>query len=277
MTEKTLKSKNKKDTSKANHPKSSIAICTPMYGGMATQEYTISLLQIVRALESNGYEAFLVSTSKESLVAKARNMLAHLSLKKENLKGILFLDADQGVNAEDVLRMIESGKDIIGALVPIKTLNWTQVSNAAITNRQDLDLYSGSFAFHFLDPDKNDELNISYVDPFEVKYVGSGIMYVSKKVFTDLESKCKKYINNNLNGKIFSEEVTEYFYTRVVEETKELLSEDYNLCALWRESGNSVWAAPWVRNVHVGPHAFSGSFIHSIDLATTIDKLSETR
>lgn len=243
--------------------KGTIAICTPMYGGVAHQEYINSLLNIIETLRINGYSTILSSISNESLITRARNIIVHSALKIEDLVGVLFLDADQGVSGEDVLSMIRSEKDIIGAITPMKGINWKQIKEAVLFNQQDLALYSGIFAIEL---DKKEDVEISYFDPIEVKYIGTGLMYVSKKVFDDLKSVCKTYkgvLSSNPNDE---ETLIEYFTTSIDEETEQLLSEDYNFCKMWKSLGNKVWAAPWVVTTHVGSYTFNGRFANTIDL-----------
>ena len=249
-----------------------IAICTPMYGGVAHQVYINSIIRIMDELRMRGYASVLNTVANESLITRARNLLVHNSLKLDNLQGILFLDADQGVDAEDVISLIESGKDIIGVPTPKKSINWKQVQKAALLNRDELNLYSGNFVVEFIN---NEKVEVSYVDPVEVKYAGSGLMYISAKVFDDLKPICKTYSNNFTNGANLSEDIVEYFSTSIVEDTNELLSEDYNFCRLWRSLGNSVWIAPWVTTVHAGSYVFDGSFAHTVDLLSSLEKLNK--
>lgn len=252
--------------------KGTIAVCTPMYGGVAHQSYINSLINIMEVLRANGYDTYLSSVANESLITRARNLIVHSALKLENLVGILFLDADQGVSGDDVLSMVESGKDIIGAATPMKGINWPHVKDAVLMNVKDINLYSGIFA---VEVDNKKDVEISYVEPFEVKYTGTGLMYVSKKVFEDLKPLCKSYKNIYTNKKFNEEEeVIEYFTTHIVEETKELLSEDYNFCRLWKSLGNSVWIAPWVSTTHVGTYVFDGRFANTIDLLSRKNELN---
>lgn len=252
-------------------PKGTIAVCTPMYGDMASRSYINTLLQLADTLRMNGYAMSFHSVGNESLITRARNILVHEALKIEDLAGVLFFDADQGADPNDVLSLIESGKDIIAGLVPTKSINWKNVKNAALLNKEDLSLYSGNFNVWFLD----DRVEVSYVDPVEVRHIGTGLMYVSKKVFEEMGPVCKTYKNNVPNEEGDYERIVEYFSSYVDEESDMLLSEDYGFCEKWRKLGNSVWAAPWVRNIHMGSYLFSGSFSHSVDLLARLEELKK--
>lgn len=60
-----------------------------------------------------------------------------------------------------------------------------------------------------------------------------------------------------------------YFCQEIVDE--ELLSEDFNFCNLYRETGGNVWAAPWCKVTHQGAYNFKGDYISS----TQFDRLAQ--
>lgn len=251
--------------------KGNIAVCTPMYGDVAHRVYINSVFLLGDVLRDNGYGMTLYSVGNESLITRARNALVHQALKTENLVGVLFLDADQGVDPYDILSMIESGKDIIGGIVPKKEINWPQVKNAVLMNKEDLALYSGQYAVSFLN---KDSIKVAYNEPLEVKHIGTGLMYVSLEVFEKLKPICKTYNNGELNNEKIEEEIVEFFNTVIEEDTKGLLSEDYAFCAKWTSLGGSVWAAPWVQVVHSGTYTFKGSFAHAVDMVSRLNEIA---
>ena len=246
--------------------KKKICIATPMYGGNAKSTYITSVSDLVYELASRGWSVVQLNIGNESLITRARNSLVHNFLQMEDMEGILFIDSDHGFVAKQVADMVESGKDVIGGIYPMKGINWEAVRKAALLGKQNLELYSGSFALNLLDEEQ--EFNVG--EPLRVRDIGTGLMYVSRKVFETLKPRCKTY---SANGKgsdvVMGEEVVEYFTTEIEEihGTRTLLSEDYAFCKMWREQGNDVWAAPWVRVTHSGDYSFSGSFLHSLELA----------
>lgn len=239
-----------------------ICIATPMYGGNAKSNYSASLLQLLAGLTSAGHQAFQTVITNESLITRARNTLANEFLKTD-ADAILFIDADHGFFAEDVIKMIESGKDLIGGIYPMKAINWNNVRKAALAGKEDLESYSGFFAVNFLE----EEQTFQYYEPFKVRDIGTGMMFVTRKVFEDLKPVCKSYKNNSIsNGSIEDTTITEYFTTMITAEPEAiLLSEDYAFCHMWRELGNDVWAAPWVRMTHSGDYNFSGNFLRMLE------------
>jgi hypothetical protein len=242
-----------------------ICIATPMYGGNSKSVYTACYNQLTSTLTSKGYHVTFVSIGNESLITRARNTLVHLFLKSD-ADALLFIDSDHGFVIDDVVRMIESGKDVIGAIYPMKSINWDNVRKAALAGveTENLHLYSGNFALNFLPEVQTFKAN----EPFKVRDIGTGMLYINRKVFKEMKSVCKTYRNNSPSPDIeMGEEMVEYFPTLITDAPESiLLSEDYAFCHLWRSLGNDVYAAPWVRITHSGEHNFSGHFLKTLEI-----------
>lgn len=238
-----------------------IFIGTPMYGGIAKNNYVIGLQNLIVKLSQAGHSVSTTTVANESLITRARNTIAHKFMKTD-FDALLFIDSDHGFNPDDVLKMIESGKDLIGAPYPMKGINWENVRLAALAGRQNLEAYSGFFAVNTVQKEQKFDVN----EPFEVKDIGTGMMFISRKVFEELKPLCGKYKHNSVGdlGIEFGEEITEYFFTKI--EDGILLSEDYAFCHLWSDQGNQVWAAPWVRITHSGDYNFSGRFANMLEI-----------
>ncbi len=240
-----------------------IFIGTPMYGGMAKSVYVASVSDLNRALGAKGYTVTHTSITNESLITRARNTLAN-EFMKTDCDALLFIDADHGFNAHDVIQMIESGKDLIGAPYPMKAIDWGNVRKAALAGRENLEAYSGLFAINFLDEEQTFMAN----EPFRVKDIGTGMMFIRRNVFEKLKEVCDTYKFNTIGDVVpFGEEIVEYFKTVITPEPeKVLLSEDYAFCRMWREQGGDVWAAPWVRITHAGEYNFGGMLLATLEI-----------
>jgi hypothetical protein len=247
-----------------------ITIATPMYGGAAQSEYVQCLQLLVDLLRQNDHEVQTVFTINESLITRARNSLVHEFLKTDH-EALLFIDADHSYDPADILKMIDSGKDIIGAGYPMKAINWEAVRQAALLGKQNLQLYSGFFAMNFL-PEASAVQNET---PLAVRDVGTGMMFINRRVFDEMAPLCGKYVGNTVTAGSKGEMITEYFYTEIDPELNVLLSEDYAFCAKWRKMGNEVFVAPWVKITHIGHYVFGGSMMHSLMLQQEAAQLSE--
>lgn len=241
-----------------------ITIATPMYGGMAQSEYMQSCDQLIRALGAAGHEVSTVYTVNESLITRARNSLVHEFLKTD-YEALLFIDADHSFNAADVVRMVESGHDLIGAAYPMKAINWDAVRQAALHGKPDLHLYSGYYAINFLPGGGEISTNV----PLAVRDVGTGMMFIRRRVFEEMAPLCQTYMGNTV-GQNMGEKTVEFFLTEIDPDGDILLSEDYAFCARWRRMGNQVFVAPWVRIGHIGHYQFSGNLMNSLLLENEI-------
>jgi len=242
-----------------------ICIATPMYGGNAKSVFITSLANLTIRLAQRGHSVVQTNLTNESLITRARNTLTY-SFLTSDCDALLFIDGDHGFDADDIVKMVESGKDLIGAIYPMKSINWQAVRNAALLGKENLEEYSGIFAVNMLDTSQHFDAN----EPFRVMDIGTGMMFITRKVFNDLKPLCKTYKSNSYGSTIpFGEDVVEYF-TTAINEKEILLSEDYAFCAMWRSLGNDVWAAPWVKISHAGEYSFSGQFAKTVELQAAI-------
>jgi hypothetical protein len=237
-----------------------------MYGGNCKGVYVDGLMALTFELARKGYQVSFSKIYNESLITRARNNLVY-EFEKSGADALLFIDADEGFNHMDVIAMIESGKDVIGAIYPMKNIDWNNVRKAALEGKDDLQSYSGIFAMNMLPGENTFKLN----EPVEVTEVGTGMLFIRKEVFEKMKPHCPQYMLNTSTGSFDqSQMVTEYFATSITSDGI-LLSEDYHFCRKWREMGGQVFAAPWVQIVHAGEYIFNGSF--SATMLLTADKV----
>lgn len=242
-----------------------IFIATPMYGGNCKGIYVDGMLNLVGVLQNAGYQVMYSKIFNESLITRARNTLAHEFLKTD-AEHMLFIDADHGFNAEDVLRMIDSGKDLIGAVYPMKNINWDMVIKAYENGKPDLESYSGYFSANLLLGTQT----VTLTEPMEVENVATGMMLISRKVFEAMIPDCETYGNHGNTGAIdMNDKVYDFFKTEI-DERGVLLSEDYYFCKKWKSLGGTVYAAPWVAISHAGDYNFSGNFAKTLILRSEL-------
>jgi hypothetical protein len=250
--------------------KMKIVIATPMYGGNSKSVYVSCLTQLTGLLNQSGHQVNLMSITNESLITRARNTLAHMFIKSD-ADALLFIDGDHGWVSEDIVKMVNSGKDLIGAIYPMKSINWDNVRKAALAGRENLELYSGNFAVNFL----ADSQTFKADEPFKVRDVGTGMMFIRRNVFEEMAKSdlVKTYKNNSPSVDIeMGEEIVEYFTTYITPEPEAiLLSEDYAFCDIWRKLGHDAWAAPWVRITHAGEFNFPGYFLNTLEIQGQIE------
>jgi hypothetical protein len=248
-----------------------IFIATPMYGGMCTGQYTQGLLDLISALHNSGHNALYGKTYNESLITRARNTLVNEFLNTD-ADYLLFIDADQGFKSYEILKMIESDVDLIGAIYPMKSINWSRVTSAIESGVQieELEKYTGYFSAN-LKADEDQSITIVLDKPLQVDNVATGMMLIKREVFEKMIPTTETYAAAASSGQIdFDKKHYEFFKTEI-DENGVLLSEDYYFCKKWEELGGKVYAAPWVQITHFGSYEFSGSFAKSIILQSKIE------
>jgi len=248
-----------------------IFIATPMYGGMCTGQYTSSLVDLVSVLGSAGHQSFYGKTYNESLITRARNTLVNEFLKTDS-DYLLFIDADHGFNPREILKMIESDVELIGAIYPMKNINWNRVVSAIDygVKPEDLEKYTGFFSANLKSKD-GEPITITLDKPLQVDNVATGMMLIKREVFEKMIPTTESYASSENNGLVnFSEKHYDFFKTEI-DEKGILLSEDYYFCKKWEDLGGIVYAAPWVQITHFGSYEFTGSFAHSIILQSKLE------
>jgi hypothetical protein len=94
-----------------------VAICTPVYHD-PSYHYTVSLAELLTVSVSTqvniGY-----FTSRGSLVAVRRNIIAELALRR-GADWLLWIDADQKFPPDTLKRLLSHGLDFVGCNIPIR-------------------------------------------------------------------------------------------------------------------------------------------------------------
>jgi GT2 family glycosyltransferase len=239
-----------------------VMIATPMYGGQCDGAYTDSILKAQKYFAQNGIEMEYNFLFNESLIQRARNRLTTTFLKSD-ADYLMFIDADQAFEASWIKELMETGKDLIAGVVPMKGLYVDYMIEAANRGKKDIEKYSGLFNYNVIPGDKRPLI----VDkPYAVSRVGTGFMCISRKVFEEMAPLCEKY-QTTLNYKESIEEIA-FFNVRV--KNGILMSEDYDFCERWREMGNEVFIAPWICTTHKGSYLFKGHLPSHLEMAREI-------
>jgi hypothetical protein len=232
----------------------SIYIATPMYGGNCSGIFAESLAHGIKGLTDLGYNVKFCPMYNESLITRARNVLTELFLR-ENYDYLLFIDADQSFDYIDIHKMVQEDKDILGALVPMKQLNWEVIELASQLGKGNLELYSGMFNINLIENTKIPNFD----EPFEVKHIGTGMMLIKREVLLTLKKNFLKYKHNL--GEMLSlknEDIITEFWTTGIDEQSNLLSEDYNFCRVANKQGYTIYAVAYATIMHAGTYFFKG-------------------
>jgi hypothetical protein len=230
-----------------------VFIATPMYGGMASGIYTMSMVQLSAIFFRNKIDSLYAVTSSESLVPNARNVLTNQFLES-HATHLMWIDADIGFNALDIVSMLMADRDIVCGIYPKKEVDWAGVARAVSAGvpPEELSNHAGSFAIKLLD----DSAGNFDRDPdglLEIAAGGAGFMLIKRGVFDALSKVVPEYAPE--------QRMIKEFYTTTTEpESGRLITEDYYFCQLARTHGFKVFAAPWAHLSHAGTYIFDRRF-----------------
>jgi hypothetical protein len=230
-----------------------VFIATPMYGGMAAGIYTVSMVQLPAVFLRNRVDSLYAFSSSESLVPNARNVLTDQFLESEATH-LMWIDADIGFNALDIVSMLLADKDIVCGIYPKKEVDWARVAQAvkAGVPPEELSNHAGLFAVKLLD-DSAGGFAADSDGLLEIAAGGTGFMLIKRGVFDALSEDVSDYLPDR-------KVIKEFYATTTEPGTGKLITEDYHFCRQARSHGFKIYAAPWVRLGHAGTYVFDRRF-----------------
>ena len=262
--------------------KRKIMVCTPMYGGMCSGQYSKSCTDL--GILATQYQSPLSFhyLFNESLITRARNYLVDEFLRSD-FTHLMFIDSDIGFDPNDVLGLAaiadpESDKDIVCAPYPKKTIAWEKIKRAvdkgfADEKPQHLEKFVGDFVFN--PAPGTSELKVD--EPCEVLEGGTGFMMIQRSTFDKYMEAYPElaYTPDHVRTKHFdgSRKIFAFFDTVIDKETNRYLSEDYMFCEWARNINLKVWMCPWMQLTHMGAYMFGGSLVDlaQVGAAATAD------
>lgn len=241
-----------------------IYLAVPCYGGQLTLHFVQSLLVLKDACREQGVGLHVEMMGGEALITRGRSRLAAQFLAHPEATHLLFVDADIAFQPHNVFRLLDSGKDVIAAVCPLKKIDWGKVRKAVEKGVTDLQAASIGYVVRFLpNPQNSVEVNDGFA---QVAYGGTGFLMISRDAMQrlfdahpELRAKMRDMADNN------AAETVMVFDTMIEPETGQYLSEDYAFCRRWRDLGGEIWADFEARLTHVGHAAYTGSLMQALE------------
>jgi len=244
-------------------------IATPCYGGMCGSDYSMSVFRFINMAASLGLQVSIQQLSNESLITRARNLLADYFLKETDGTHLMFIDADISFESIDIIKLILRKKEIVGGAYPIKEINWETIlkNKDSIGSVEGLMYSSSSYVVNI--PQSSVEksaLSGGKIELdnglLEVTGLGTGFVLIKREVF----EKMQKYYDNDWF--LYKDKKVHLFFdTAIEEQTREYLSEDYFFTRRWLHLGEFTWIDPTVSLIHTGYYRFNGGPL-ALDTAT---------
>lgn len=221
----------------------SLMVATPTYGGIEPA-FVESILHLQEHLRRLGVAYHFRFLPGESHINRARNRLVYEFLETK-FTHLLFLDADIAFHPDTAVRLLTSGRDVVGVPYPKKGVGQGLVGNPERHNVRAGD-----------DGKAHGEVRIE--DGFvRSSDAGTGFLLIARTVFETLKPKMVPYTCDLTAGapKMFP------FFDSGPEDAKSpdarYLTEDFWFCRLWQAAGDGeVWLDTKSRVKHVGKYAF---------------------
>lgn len=210
------------------------------YNHTCHTSYMFSLMKLVMVLKDMKVQASVYPITFDSLVNRARNAATACFMSDPDHSHMLFIDSDIEFNVNDIIRMIQANKDVIGIGYAQKWLDKNKIEHV-LKNYPDeknwMELCTNA-SVHL----KN-EKDMSIQQIKEVDYCTTGCLLIKRKVIQDMMDKYpeRKY-KNDVDGYMSCNQ--DYFYNlfsvEINPETKRYESEDYGFCRLWKQIGGKI-------------------------------------
>ena len=210
----------------------SLAVLTPMHGGVATNNHVTSLLKLAGELFSEGIPFSRVVVTEEAIVPKARNRLVDEFMKRLDSTHALLVDADIGFDPKNILEMLSLDRDIVGVPCSKKCIRWDRIQNVIRKNGRsynsdELVRASGDFIFNVDTPS-----GLTLDEPFETKNLGTGLLMVRRGVFEKMQTTYPdRWYDASNDPDSLPGPVHEFFRVGINPDTKQYASDDYWFCA----------------------------------------------
>lgn len=210
-----------------------VLIATPCLDGKVDAWFVNSLSESIKLGIQNNILFQPIFLAYESILPMARNELLNLAFKQE-YDSMVFIDDDEEWDAEILLNIVQSEKDVV--TVPV-------------VNKGDKKVQYNIFGL-----DRNFDPEDGY---FKADRCGTGFLKLSKKVIKDLWDSNPECIFRGNTLKYICE------YSLV---NDEFMGEDIILCEKIKELGYTIWVNASHTVSHIGTKKFKGNFSKDFNL-----------
>ncbi len=236
-------------------------VAVPSHNQMLSSETVVSLLKLQGACLQRGW-GFAFEIFGGAVIQEVRNAMAGWFLRG-GWDAMLMLDADQGVQPETVIRMVEHGGEVVGAFIPRRLYDWTAV-RAGESDIGRARLQATPFVGVLADPSGSFQMTDGFV---QAKYVGAGVLLVRRAALERMRGAYPELRGRGFKTETaFPRDVENWGFFNVGwdEEKGSPLGEDFAFCQRYRAAGGTIWADVVSRIVHVGRQVFEGSFLEHL-------------
>jgi hypothetical protein len=258
---------------KANNPK--LYILTPCYGGLCHVDYLTSMLDTVKLFNEFNIPLVIEFCRSDSLITRARNNLIAKAMSDKDTTNIIFIDSDINWEASDVLKLLISGKSLVGGAYPLKNYKWDNLSNniESIMDRKKKSILNDKMSDEDYLRCNLVNYNLNYLNDtikieenmVKVRHIATGFMMIKREVLETMFDAFPslKYVDD---VGFLNKEQNNYAYSLFDcgIEDGHYLSEDWLFCHRWNQMNGDIFIDVSISLNHIGSEVYKGSYLSSI-------------
>src|SRR5260370_25665937 len=156
-----------------------LMVATPCFGGQVSSIYAGSIFHLQRVVRSRpNIDLTVLMRDGDALITRARANLVTLFLDDPSATHLLCVDADIGFERNQVLRLSESGADVVAGVYPIKRVNWDKAKRML---ESDWPRMPSAALDYVLEIDDSD--HVVAINGFtRVRFAGTGFLMIRRHV-----------------------------------------------------------------------------------------------
>lgn len=233
----------------------SLFLAIPAYGCMVKNAFLSSLMDLKAECKRLNIPCQIEIVGNESLITRARNLLAAKFLHHSTCTHMMFIDSDISFQAHDVLSMLEGDMDVLCGAYPKKQYFFDHRSR---TSSDDVPLKFMDFNVNKQDTcQATTHRGTTGRVYHQVLDAATGFMMIKRQVLQEMNDAyaSELHCNNDVRGYRVDRYVA-LFDCMIEPTTRRYLSEDYAFCRRWQQLGGKVWMDLACTLGHVGVVSF---------------------
>ena len=235
-----------------------VVVCTPCFGGLVTQAYMLSTINLLLAGNHLGFTVTVDMLGNDSLVTRSRNTLVAQFMDRADATHLLFVDADISFAPEQVLRMVAFDQDVVAGMYPLKVRDWTAEAVGRLHAGETLQTAPLRYVGLPCDGAECEDRN-GFVT---ATYAGTGFLMIRRAALLRMMQAYPELAFAAAHDRAAqspSPHRYALFDCMIEPETRHYLSEDYTFCRRWRDLGGRIWLDTQGALTHSGTHDFIGN------------------